>query len=165
LSASFERTRSAFDGLWDEETRQYCSRDAVTGTLLRTPTVATFLPLYAGVVPSTRITVLADQLRDPSGYWPRFPVPTVPTTAAQFREQRYWKGPTWVNTNWLVIEGLRAAGEHARAAELRDRTLDLVGRSGFWEYFSPLSGEGFGAPSFSWTAALTLDLLAAVRAP
>jgi glycogen debranching enzyme len=121
--------------------------------------------LYAGAVPPARVAVLVDQLREPSGYWPRFPVPTVPTTAAHFREQRYWKGPTWVNTNWLVVEGLRASGEHERAAALSDRTVDLVERSGFCEYFSPLSGGGYGAPSFSWTAALTLDLLAPVPTP
>jgi glycogen debranching enzyme len=165
LLASFERTRRAFDELWDEDTHQYCSRDAVTGLRLQSPTIATFLPLYAGVVPPARVAVLVDQLQEPSGYWPRFPVPTVPTTAAQFREQRYWKGPTWVNTNWLVIEGLRGAGDAERAAGLRDRTVDLVERAGFWEYFSPLSGRGYGAPSFSWTAGLTLDLLAAVPAP
>jgi glycogen debranching enzyme len=165
LLVSFEHARGAFDELWDEETRQYYSRDAVTGSLFRTPTIATFLPLYGGTVPADRVGVLLDQLREPSGYWPRFPVPTVPTTAAHFREQRYWKGPTWVNTNWLVAEGLRAAGEQELAAELRGHTVDLVERSGFWEYFSPLSGEGYGAPSFSWTAALTLDLLAPVPAP
>ena len=137
----------------------------MTGTLLRSPTVATFLPLYAGVVPPARTALLVDRLHEPSGFWPRFPVPTVPTDAEHFREQRYWKGPTWVNTNWLVVEGLVHAGETERAALLRDRTIDLVDRSGCWEYFSPLTGEGYGAPAFSWTAALTLDLLAQAAAP
>jgi len=33
-------------------------------------------------------------------------------------------------------------------------------RSGFFEYFDPRTGEGLGAPAFSWTAALAIDLLA-----
>ena len=43
------------------------------------------------------------------------------------------------------------------------RTLDLVDRSGFSEYFSPFTGEGYGADEFSWTAALTVELLATGR--
>jgi glycogen debranching enzyme len=98
-------------------------------------------------------------LRDESRFWPRHPVPSVPIDAEQFDADRYWRGPTWINTNWLVIEGLRAVRDETAAAELRRRTLDLVDRSGFAEYFSALDGHGFGAPDFSWTAALVLDLL------
>ena len=76
-----------------------------------------------------------------------------------FDDDRYWKGPTWINTNWAVIEGLRVSGEPALADELRQRTLTLVEGEGFSEYFSALNGVGFGADDFSWTAALTLDLL------
>lgn len=100
-------------------------------------------------------------LREPSGFWPRFPVPSVPTDARQFDDDRYWKGPTWINMNWAIIEGLRVYGETELADELRRCTLDLVDQAGPAEYFSALDGRGFGAHDFSWTAALTLDLLGA----
>jgi glycogen debranching enzyme len=96
---------------------------------------------------------------DDDGWWPAFPVPSVRTDAAQFDAARYWKGPTWINTNWLVIQGLRAIREVRLAGELRARTLRLIEQSGFGEYFSPLTGERRGADEFSWTAALTLELL------
>jgi hypothetical protein len=60
--------------------------------------------------------------------------------------------------NWAIIQGLRRCGQSALADDLRRCTLDLVERSGFAEYFSALTGTGYGAPEFSWTAALTLDL-------
>ena len=63
-----------------------------------------------------------------------------------------------MNTNWVIVDGLERAGEHDLAAELRRRTVDLVDEHGFAEYFSPLTGEGHGAPDFSWTAALAIDL-------
>jgi hypothetical protein len=34
-----------------------------------------------------------------------------------------------------------------------------VSDSGFYEHYSPVDGAGGGAPSFSWSAALTLDML------
>ena len=47
--------------------------------------------------------------------------------------------------------------DHAEA--LKQSTLEMVQRGGFHEYFKPNSGEPAGADNFSWTAALTIDLL------
>ena len=106
------------------------------------------------------VVLLVQRLRDPSQYWPTYPVPSVPLNAAQFEELRYWKGPTWLNTNWIIIEGLNAHGETELAASLRDTSLALVDAASCYEYFSPVTGQGHGAQDFSWTAALALDLLA-----
>ena len=54
---------------------------------------------------------------------------------------RYWQGPTWVNTNWLIIDGLQRYGFAGEAKKLRERTLEMVAKSGFYEYFNPLTGE------------------------
>jgi len=159
LDRRFRSTEAALEELWDEPTGQYYSRNAGTGELLDIPTVATFLPLWAGTASPPRVTRLLGLLQEPSSFWPRFPVPSVPTDARQFDDDRYWKGPTWVNMNWAIIEGLRRSGATDVAAELRARTLDLVDTAGLAEYFSALDGRGFGAHDFSWTAALTLDLL------
>jgi hypothetical protein len=158
------RTTTALGELWDDGWGQYFSRDTVTGSLLRLPTIATFLPLLARVVPPERVARLAAQLRAPSGFWPRFPVPTVPTDATCFREEAYWKGPTWVNMNWFLVQSLAANDHDDIASALLDSTLRLVDDNGFFEYFSPLTGRGYGARDFSWTAALALDLIARRRA-
>ena len=95
-----------------------------------------------------------------TAYWPPFPVPSVAADAPEFDPDRYWKGPTWVNMNWMVVQGLLEHGDPAVAEGCRRDTLDLVEHTGFFEYFSPVTGRGFGAEEFSWTAALTIDLLA-----
>ena len=158
LARSFTRTTAAMNELWDDDAGQYFSRNATTGTAVDLCTVATFLPLWAGLASPAQATRLVERLRAPSGFWPRFPVPSVPTDAPYYEPDRYWKGPTWVNMNWVIIEGLRRYRFHALADELRDRTLDLVDEMGFAEYFSALTGTGFGADDFSWTAALVLAL-------
>lgn len=158
LERRFPTTVAALDELWDESSGQYYSRHAVTGDLIKVPTVATFLPLWADVPPD-RAARLVGHLADESGYWPRYPVPSVPTDDRQFDAHRYWKGPTWVNMNWAIVQGLRECGATDVADELRSRTLELTDQHGFAEYFSALTGDGFGAEDFSWTAALVLDLL------
>lgn len=72
---------------------------------------------------------------------------------------RYWRGPVWSNVTWLCAHGLERAGLHDEAAELRRRQLACVAHSGMREYFDPISGDGLGAKSFSWTAATTLASL------
>jgi hypothetical protein len=37
--------------------------------------------------------------------------------------------------------------------------IGLSRRGGFWEHYSPTTGEGHGGEQFAWTAALVLDLL------
>src|SRR5205085_5130398 len=85
LSDAFARAEDAFDELWDDSAGQYFSRDARTDELLRVPTIATFLPLFAGVVPPDRADRLVARLLDPGEYWTAFPVPTVAVDAAEFR--------------------------------------------------------------------------------
>jgi glycogen debranching enzyme len=158
LQRHVRRTETALDELWDEPTGQYYSRNAATQELIKIPSIATFLPLYAGQASQTQAAKLIELLGHLNGFWPSYPVPSVPIDAPQFREAGYWQGPSWVNTNWMIIEGLRNYDHGHLAEELRTRTLALVEDAGFSEYFSPLTGAGYGADDFSWTAALTIDL-------
>jgi hypothetical protein len=68
-----------------------------------------------------------------------------------------------VNVNWFLVRGLEQAGLGTEARQLAELTVDLVSRSGFVEYYEPTTGEPLGARDFSWSAALTIDLL--VRPP
>jgi hypothetical protein len=63
--------------------------------------------------------------------------------------------------NWLFWWSLRRAGEPGRAARLKRAALDQIGTVGFAEYCEPFTGEQLGSTDQSWTAAVTLDWLAA----
>lgn len=159
LAESMKKTEKALDTLWDDQTGQFYSRDFITHDLIKEPTIADLLPLYAGTIPKANSEKLFDLLRDHRQYWTNHPVPSVPLTSSYFDAQRYWQGPSWVNTNWLLIDGLKRSGQTEYAEELRQKTIETVKKSGVYEYFSPIDGRGLGAPDFSWTAALIIDLL------
>jgi glycogen debranching enzyme len=154
------RLLAALDGpLWDAGRASYRDLDVKSNEPIRVDHVANLLPLFAGV-PAERARALVAALG--STFDAPWPVPSVPVTDPAFDGRRYWRGPTWINVNWTLIEGLRRAGESTAADRLVvGRTLELVERSGFREYFDPLTGEGCGAEDFAWTAALAIDLLAA----
>jgi glycogen debranching enzyme len=92
-------------------------------------------------------------------FGPAYPIPSAPLNTPWFNPIRYWQGPTWLNTNWLIIDGLRRYGYHDHAEALVEGSLELVKNGHFNEYFNPLSGEPLGASNFSWTAAIALDWL------
>jgi glycogen debranching enzyme len=156
---AYKQGVSALDRLWDEDTKQYYSLNYKTGKLVKSSSIAGFLPMYAGKLPATRVKALLEQLHNPDTYSTGWPVPSAPLNSPHFKPHCYWQGPTWVNMNWLLINGLRRNGAGDEASKLRRSTIDLVGKNGMYEYFSPLDGEPLGAKEFSWTAALTLDLL------
>jgi hypothetical protein len=155
FTAEIAAHRAALEELWDGDAGEYRSRDAVSHAPLTEPSVAGALMLWCGAEHADEIVARLQEARS----WPAHPVPSVPTDSPDFHPTRYWKGPTWVNVNWILVEGLHRHGAHALSAELRTRTLAMVDTAGFAEYFSPLTGEGQGAPEFTWTAALTVELL------
>jgi hypothetical protein len=159
LEERMQKTEKAFDQLWDELTSQYYSRDFVTHKWLRESSVATLLPLYAGNISKERAGELIRLIESPHQFGLSFPLPSVPRSSAFFDSRRYWQGPTWININWMVIDGLRRYGFNEHAEVLKEVTLELVGQHGCYEYFDPLDGSPHGSPQFSWTAALTVDLL------
>ncbi len=153
------KTEHSLERLRDRKTGQYYSRYMRSKRLIKRPTVASLLPLYAGSLTRKRATELVSQLKDHASFDPHFPVPSVPVNSKSFNPDNFWQGPSWVNTNWLIIQGLHDYGFHKEAQDLKRSTIKMVEGSGFYEYFSPFDGAGKGAPSFSWTAALTIDLL------
>ena len=65
--------------------------------------------------------------------------------------RRYWRGPTWVNSAWMVWLGLRRLGYEEEAARMSQGLLDTVEREGLREYYDPRDGKGLGAKDFAWS--------------
>ena len=62
-----------------------------------------------------------------------------------------------MNTNWLLVQGLRRHGRSDLADEIAARSRQLVERGGFNEFYDPLDGHPVGAANFGW-ATLAADL-------
>ncbi len=161
LQAAADKTARAIQTkLWDDTRGVYVDLAGADELPLPVQTAGTFVTLFAGVPTAPQAARLVARLTDPAQFWPAYPVPSVAMTEAEFAPDRYWRGPTWPHLNWMIALGLRRYGYADIAAELTTRTLALVERNGFWEYYNPLTGVGLGAHPQSWTT-LVVDMLAA----
>ncbi len=66
--------------------------------------------------------------------------------------RRYWRGPAWVNSTWLVWLGLRRLGYREEAERMATGMIGAVAKSGLREYYDPRDGRGLGAREFAWSA-------------
>jgi glycogen debranching enzyme len=95
-----------------------------------------------------------------------FAVPTVARSEKGFsaapviiaKEPIIWRGPTWINTNWYIMKGLRHHGFEKEAKKLGEKSVDLIRQSGYREFFNPFTGEGYGAHNFGWST-LVVDMI------
>lgn len=158
-----ELTDALVRRLWDPEAGQFRCRDLVGGRLVDERSAAGLLPLAVPGLPEAHVEALVRtaegphfRLGDGIGM-----VPSYDLRGRAFDRHRYWRGPAWFNVNWLLERGLRHHGRAERADALRTAMLGHAEETEFAEYLDPLTGQAHGALDFGWTAALTLDLLAA----
>ena len=117
-----------------------------------------FIPLYSGIISQSEAKCLVqDYLINKDMFWTKYPVPTVAINHEKFEPNRYWRGSTWININWFIVKGLRKYWFNDIADEIRNRSIELVKKSWFHEYFNPLTWEWHGPSDFSWTG-LILDM-------
>ena len=98
---------------------------------------------------------------DEREFWSRYPVPTVAMNDPKYNPNQMWRGPTWVNVNYLLIEGLQRSGYPDLSRELRRRTLEMIcGQDDIYEYYHPETGQNppLAASTFGWSSAAFIDL-------
>ena len=148
--------------LFDPELATFTAYDVLAGSRVPRRTVAGLVPLVLGTLSQGIVRSLTQQLTsvhfglldtDIAG------IPSYDLCAPDFDGRGYWRGPTWLNTTWLVWRGLRVHSRDDLAAPLTEAMLELAAEAGFREYFDPRTGRGHGTRHFSWSAALVLDVV------
>jgi len=170
IEAWNEKTIAAMNTkLWNEERGIYDAFDMYAGERIPILSSSGFMPLFAGVPSAAQAEKLYQRLCQPdfSGTpeKPLYFCPSYSTYDEKFDPKKYWRGPVWINMNWMLYHGLKQYGYDEKAAQVKADALELITRYGFYEYFEPEKENpereiaGCGANHFSWTAALCIDFL------
>ena len=107
--------------LWNEQMGFYCDRD-LEGHFSPVRAVSGFLPLLLDDIPTEHVERLVQALLDPNLFNTAFPVPSLAVSEPSWSTDM-WRGPTWLNTNYLIIEGLRRRGKLNEARWLAEKTI------------------------------------------
>jgi Mannosylglycerate hydrolase MGH1-like glycoside hydrolase domain len=142
-------------GLFVDEVRPSGLRPAVETWAALAPLALPDLPEHIGR------RLVEEHLLDRRRFWLPVPPPSVAATEPSFQSdrsggvfRRYWRGPSWVNSAWLVWIGLKRLGYDDEAAAMTRALGDAALREGMREYYHPTTGAGQGARKFAWTTLL-----------
>lgn len=147
--------------LWHEEDGLYYDLDAA-GLAVRISTIASLMPLWAGVPDTPRAERLIARILDPAHYGTLIPFPSV-DRAEQIFEKDMWRGPVWVCTAYAVIQGLLRYGYEREAGALAWRLCGGVfgvfdGEHRIYEFYDPdaLHTRDLHRKRGNWWKGLTL---------
>ncbi|MGK7368609.1 MAG: amylo-alpha-1,6-glucosidase [Candidatus Halalkalibacterium sp. M3_1C_030] len=148
--------------LWNEEDGIYFNYDLGADKQLPVFMLSGVLPLFAGIPSPARAEKIFEYLNTHN--FARvgksaFAVPGYDRNEPEFSPQRYWRGPIWINLNWLLFHGLSKYGYNRYNRFIKRSVIELCKRSGFYEYYNPDDGRGYGASQFAWSSALLIDIL------
>ncbi len=154
-----ELTHKMVEHFWDEKAGVFWA----TVDHRRIPALTPFnlYPLITGRLEPAMAERLVSHLINPDEFWTNYPIPSVARNDPKYDPNRMWRGPTWVNVNYLFIEGLVRSGYSDLARDLRDKTLDLMLRhKDIYEYYNPETSEppSTAASLFGWSSAVFVDL-------
>ncbi|MEA3350043.1 MAG: trehalase family glycosidase [Chloroflexota bacterium] len=125
-------------------------------------TLFNLYPLWTAYLNADIESQLLDHLTNPEEFWASHPLSTVARNTPSYEPETMWRGPVWVNTNYIFIEALEQIGYHTLAKKLRSETLEFLRESNdFYEYYNPETGAPpeKAAPIFGWSAALFIDMV------
>jgi len=126
--------------LWHEEDGLYYDR-ATDGKWIRSATIASLIPLAAGVPSAEQAQRLLASIEDHARFGSTIPLPSVALNDPDFKKDM-WRGPVWINTAYLVVTGMSRYGFDAPAARASWALVDGVYRvveaeSNVYEYYDP----------------------------
>jgi hypothetical protein len=158
LQARAARAIEALESLWNADLGQYTCLNRLTQQRVQSASVGGLLPLL--VLPSEHphVAQLCTRLNDWLDLAP-YGVCSMAPQDARFDGHRYWRGPSWLIVNFLLITGLRQCAQRALADRVMQASLMCIEKSGCSEYYDPITGAALGGGTFTWTAAMVIEFL------
>ena len=172
--------------LWDEESRIYMDRDVTTGKRTGISASSGFLPLICGAPSQEQAEKLLANLCDPATFATPFRIPSISRKNTEAYAKDMWRGPVWININWLIAFGLERYGMTADTRRILSETVAeeekfYLKYGTFFEFYDDrnecdpplLCRKGKCAPEISpynqvfhdygWSATLYIDMLAKLK--
>lgn len=113
--------------LWDDTDNFYYDYNLDEERLHKVQSVATFLTLFAGICDEEKAGKLIKHLNNPEMFKTELPIPSIAVKDKTFGTDM-WRGPVWINYNYMICEGLEEYGYNEMAEEIRNKTIESMNR-------------------------------------
>lgn len=111
--------------LWCEQDGFYYDYDIPNQCLHKVQSVASFLPVFAGVCDKNQCARLIEHLENPDEFGTEFPIPTISKKDKTFGTDM-WRGPVWINFNYMISQGFAQYGYEDLSQKIKQKSLDVV---------------------------------------
>lgn len=111
--------------LWCEEDGFYYDYDINKRCFNKVRSVASFLPIFAGVCDKNQCGSLVAHLENPDEFGTQFPIPSISAKDKTFGSDM-WRGPVWINCNYMILKGLAEYGYNDLSQKIKEKTLDVI---------------------------------------
>lgn len=172
LAENYENSNQGLNALWNPKVNGICAKNLRTDKFCNNFSNASALIFYANFGDYEKKTASLKQIHDILRKC-NFAMPSTDPAYFSYEPQRYWRGPIWLVMNYMIAKGLSECSSNMTEStkstksdvqnsmkELGNRiardSLELIKRSGYYEYFNPETGTGIGGNDFTWTAAIRL---------
>jgi len=170
------------DGAGGLMTREKYITRAEKGRFVEHMGYVSLFPLMLRVLPvdSDQLRSVLASMRDPKELWTPWGLRSLSKQSPYFQrgnapgDAPYWRGPIWINLQWLALSGLHhyatSAGPHTEQArevytELRDNVIKNLHKNWqhtnfLWEQYSDKTGAGQRARPFNGWSSLVVSIIA-----
>lgn len=122
----YEKIKSEINNtLWCEEDGFYYDYDIKNNCFNKVQSVASFLPIFAGVCDKTQCEKLVSHLENPDEFGTEFPIPSISKKDESFGSDM-WRGPVWINYNYMISKGLTEYGFGDSSEKIKEKTLAVI---------------------------------------
>lgn len=111
--------------LWCEEDGFYYDYDIKNNCFNKVQSVASFLPIFAGVCDKAQCEKLVSHLENPDEFGTELPIPSISKKDESFGSDM-WRGPVWINYNYMISKGLSKYGYVDSANKIKEKTLVVI---------------------------------------
>ena len=140
------------DQLWQND--RFVGMIRPSGQVVVCESLVTCMPMVLGRrLPDRVIGPLVDRIRD---HLTDHGLATEKLDSDRYMEGGYWRGPIWAPSTMLITTGLTDIGETELADTIMQRFCQLCVDTGFYENFSPKTGEGHYDSAYTWTSSVFL---------
>ncbi|MGB8261717.1 MAG: hypothetical protein WCE75_15250, partial [Terracidiphilus sp.] len=139
--------------MWDEE--QGCFLAVRRGSLekIEPATIGGMVPLQ-GPAPTAKMAARMAHALGGERWLTPVPLPSVISTAPEYKSNGFWRGDVWPSTVYQVTTGLASYGHRELAGQIAGKLIDNALKVGVSEHYDSQTGKPLGVPFLGMSAVM-----------